>query len=69
MAYVFETQQAATISYNGNNKLTLKGINGSEQDASKIMNGIELLLSIGQIQSRYVATTAVRTVKQNVNEQ
>lgn len=70
MGYYFDNEHSATVKFNRkNNELSLNGINGAETNANVIVNGINLLLSIGGISSRYDALDAIRTVKQDVKYQ
>ena len=68
MAYVFQTEPVSTIKFTGEGReLSIAGINGREQDADVIVNGIFALLNLGDLQNTYVAQELVRTVKQDVN--
>lgn len=69
MAYVFETQQVATLKFDSGNPdttMTISNISGTVSSAQTIINGVNALLYIGNIQDNYDAEDAIRTVKQNV---
>lgn len=69
MAYVFETQEVATLKFDSGNPattMTISNISGTVSSAQTIINGVNALLYIGNIQENYDAEDAVRTVKQNV---
>lgn len=70
MAYVFEKEKVATFKFVGDTKeatLSLNGING-ENTAPIIVQGIQGLLYIGNLITRYEPTDGVRTVKEDVND-
>lgn len=73
MAYVFETESAATLKFtkseNTERTMTLQGINATLPSADSIVAGIQTLLWITDQAADYEPTDGVRTVKQNVNEQ
>lgn len=67
MAYVFQTDDVSTVKFTGEGReLTLSGINGVENDAGVIVNGIKVLLSVVNRQSYYDPEEMMRTVKQYV---
>lgn len=71
MAYVFTQQEVASFRFEKSGdveSLTLNGVNGSEDDANVIVNGIKALLEIGGIDERYNATQGYRTVRQDVDD-
>lgn len=71
MAYIFESENVASVKFDKNKnseEITISGINGKEQDANVIINGLTLLFKIGGIEDRYNPTAAIRTVKQDVRE-
>lgn len=67
MAYIFESEEAATLKFDdGNKSLTINNISGTVTSAQTIINGVRALLHIGGIENRYDPEDAVRSVKQNV---
>ncbi len=67
--YVFETQEVATLKFEGISAATtmnISNISGTVTSAQTIINGVKALLYIGDLQDRYDPEEAVRTVKQNV---
>ena len=68
MAYVFTNQDSATFKFTTKNaELSVNGVNGTEQSADVIVNGVMALLHIGGISTRYNPEDAIRTVRQNVD--
>ena len=69
MAYVFETQQVASLKFDSDNPattMTISNISGTIASAQTIVNGVNALLYIGNLQENYDPEDAIRTVKQNV---
>ncbi len=69
MAYQFETDANATFTFpkSGDvDKLTLKGVNGTTNDAATVITGIQGLLYIADVVSRYEPEEGERTITQNV---
>lgn len=71
MAYVFETQQVSSLKFQGANSasnLNISNISGTLTSAQTVINGVMALLYIGGLDQDYEPTDAVRTVKQNVDD-
>lgn len=69
MAYIFETQDVATLRFDSGNPattLSISNISGTVSSAQTIINGVNALLYIGDLQENYDPEDAIRTVKQNV---
>lgn len=69
MAYQFETNANATFTFpkSGDvDKLALKGVSGTTSDATTVITGIQGLLYIADVISRYEPETGERTVTQYV---
>lgn len=68
MAYTFEKEASAKFKFNGENKLTLNGISGTQQSADTIVAGVQGLLYIGNLIDSYNPTDGIRTVNEDVND-
>lgn len=69
MAYIFETQEVATLKFDSGNPastLSISNISGTVASAQTVINGVNALLYIGNLQESYDPEDAIRTVKQNV---
>lgn len=72
MAYVFDTQDAASFQFKKNpvtgtlRNLSWNGINPQVQDAQVIVNGLQRMLWITNQVLEYDPEDGTRTVKQNV---
>ena len=71
MSYVFSRQKVSDFRLNQfateGDKMTFAGVDGEQQDANIIVNGVQQLLSVVGWQNRYDPTDAQRTVKERVN--
>ncbi len=67
MAYVFQTNKDATMKTTvlGKN-INLAGVDGVQNDANVIINGVNQLYGIVGWDNQFVATDAKRVVTQNV---
>lgn len=70
MAYAFETQKVASFQLNTYNaageKMTFRGVDGTQTNADTIVGGIQQLLGIVGWVDRYEPTDAKRTVDERV---
>ena len=74
MSYVFSTEKVASVKLQNfhhslGKNLVLTGIDGQNQDADEMINGIHQLLRIVNFQNEYDHEEIIRTVIQSVNFQ
>lgn len=70
MAYAFQTQRVASFQLDtyalSGDKLTFKGVDGTQSNANVIVGGVQQLLGIVGWTDRYDPTDAKRTVDERV---